>query len=186
MEPDINVTIGTEVREQDIDNVEQVFDGLFQLIKELAHDAWSSAGEEARAYAMDAASYLEEGFDESKVAIKSTLKDAIKGSLGPLFEGEMDDVEEVWEKAWVRMGDSLDSIWQGLLGQLENSIMTGLGTTTTAAYKSMIGSAGGFFDQVTYGTNTVLKKLLIGEVSKQNQTITGVRKAADDYMAIAA
>ena len=72
------------------------------------------------------------------------------------------------------------------LASEHDSIMTGLGTTTNAAYKSMIGSAGGFFDQMTYGTNTVLKKLLTGEIGKQNQMITDVKKAADGYMAIAA
>ena len=186
MNEDIGLTVGAKIDSQDLADIKTAFTDLFGYLEQIAEDVWSAAGEEARAYAMDAASYLEEGFDESKAAIKSTLKDAIKGSLGPLFEGEMDDVEEVWEKAWVRMGVSLDSIWQGLLGQLENRIMNGLGTTTTAAYKGMIGSAEGFFDQVTYGTNTVLKKLLTGEVSKQNQTITGTKKAADGNVAIAA
>ena len=72
------------------------------------------------------------------------------------------------------------------LASEHDSIMTGLGTTTTAAYKGMIGSAGGFFDQVTYGTNTVLKKLLTGEIGNLDEAwdtlMGGFETAFDDML----
>ena len=83
--------------------IKQSWSEILEWLKEKASEVWAATGEEAKQAMNDGFKAVGDIYDELGKSFKTTTTSAIKGSIVPLFKGEMDDVEDIWSTAWDSM-----------------------------------------------------------------------------------
>lgn len=66
-------------------------------------------------------------WDGVEKALADSTKNAIKGTVAAVFKGDMDQVEEIWGRAWDSMVGKVENLWDGLLNNILDRAMNGLG-----------------------------------------------------------
>ena len=103
--------------------VKQTWSDLLDLLKKKASEVWDATGEELGAALGDGIEAAGKTYDELGKSFKKTTTDAIKGSIAPLFKGEMDEVENIWGKAWTSMENTFDKQVNSLFDTLTGRVV---------------------------------------------------------------
>ena len=69
---------------------------------------------------------VQKTWDDTGKTLADSTKNALKGTVVAAFDGEMDQVGDIWEKSWDDMVTKVDGLWDKLLTQPLNRAMTGL------------------------------------------------------------
>ena len=83
--------------------LQQSWSDILEWLEEKASEVWAATGKEASQAMNDGFKAVGDTYDELGKSFKTTTTSAIKGSIVPLFKGEMDDVEDIWDTAWDSM-----------------------------------------------------------------------------------
>ncbi|MBU4563283.1 MAG: hypothetical protein KMY53_07210 [Desulfarculus sp.] len=69
---------------------------------------------------------VQKTWDNTGKTLADSTKNALKGTVVAAFDGEMDQVGDIWEKSWDDMVTKVDGLWDKLLTEPLNRAMTGL------------------------------------------------------------
>ncbi|MCF8122916.1 MAG: hypothetical protein K9K34_10935 [Desulfarculaceae bacterium] len=69
---------------------------------------------------------VQKTWDNTGKTLADSTKNALKGTVVAAFDGEMDQVGDIWEKSWDDMVTKVDGLWDKLLTDPLNRAMTGL------------------------------------------------------------
>lgn len=98
--------------------LQQSWSDILDWLKEKASDVWKATGDELGVALGDGITAAGKSYDELEKSFKTTTTNALKGYIGPLFKGEMDEVEDICGKAWASMEVTFDKQMNSLMNTL--------------------------------------------------------------------
>ena len=85
-----------------------------------------SASRQFDVFVAGMATDVQKTWDDTGKTLAASTKNALKGTVVAAFDGEMDQVGDIWEKSWDDMLTKVDGLWDKLLTEPLSRAMTGL------------------------------------------------------------
>lgn len=86
----------------------------------------ASASRQFDVFVAGMATDVQKTWDNTGKTLADSTKNALKGTVVAAFDGEMDQVGDIWEKSWNDMVTKVDGLWDKLLTEPLSRAMTGL------------------------------------------------------------
>lgn len=102
--------------------VENIIEGLGKAFDKFT----ASASRQFDVFVAGMATDVQKTWDDTGKTLAASAKNALKGTVVAAFDGEMDQVGDIWEKSWDDMVTKVDGLWDKLLTEPLGRAMTGL------------------------------------------------------------
>lgn len=99
---------------------------LVSSVGDFMGDVLKSADRQFDVFVAGMATDVKKTWDDTGKTLADSTKNALKGTVVAAFDGEMDQVGDIWEKSWDDMLTKVDGLWDKLLTEPLNRAMTGL------------------------------------------------------------
>jgi hypothetical protein len=124
---ELTVKLHAEIDKDTWEKQEQFLREIYDKLQVRVVKIWKLTEEEARVFVADTAKDVSDTWDKTHQGLKEIGVKALKGSILPIFKGDMDAVEDIWENAWQSMIGKADALWNGFLDRSLDRAFKGLG-----------------------------------------------------------
>ncbi len=123
----IELNVDVKANEEKINEVKKQLSGIFTEAANNAKTSTVEMGDNVDKAIQGIMTAWDKTITAGFAGTKKSLDGAISDSIAPLFQGEMDKVEKIWDTAWSSMQKSLSGIFTGMLKDLTSGITSFLG-----------------------------------------------------------
>ncbi len=119
------IKLGFQVDKQTVIATKSEFEGILTTLEKGLGAVWKSAEHEFDQFMTGMAQDVNKTWEATEKAFGDYTKSALKDSVVAVFQGEMDQVEDIWGKAWDGMAAKVEGLWDKLPDMAIKRAMTG-------------------------------------------------------------
>ena len=120
------VEYSVSVNQQSLTKAKSELTDIPKALKEALDQVMTSASRQFDVFLTGMAQDVNKTWEATEKAFGDYTKSALKDSVVAVFQGEMDQVEDIWGKAWDGMAAKVEGLWEKLPDMAINRAMTGL------------------------------------------------------------